>query len=158
MSSTKVAIMMGSKNDKSTMEEAEKVFDEFGVAYETKVLSAHRTPKETAAYAEGLKERGFQVVICGAGMSAALSGTVAAHTILPVIGVPLNASDLSGMDALLSTVQMPPGVPVGCMALGKAGAKNAAFFALRILGTNDPSLTKKLVSYGEEQRKKILEG
>jgi phosphoribosylamine--glycine ligase len=122
------------------------------------VLSAHRTPKETAEYAEGLKARGVQAVICGAGMSAALSGVVAAHTTLPVIGVPLNASDLDGIDALLSTVQMPPGVPVGCVAIGKPGAKNAAFLALRILGVNDPSIEKKLIKYREDQRKQILEG
>lgn len=102
MSDIKVAIMMGSKSDMPVMELAGKVLDDFGVGYEIRILSAHRTPKETAEYAEGLKARGVQTVICGAGMSAALSGVVAAHTTLPVIGVPLNASDLDGIDALLS--------------------------------------------------------
>lgn len=155
---TRVAIMMGSKSDLPIMENAGKVLEEFGVAYEVKVLSAHRTPKETAEYAEGLRARGIDVVICGAGMSAALSGVVAAHTSLPVIGVPLNASELDGMDALLSTVQMPPGVPVGCVAIGKPGAKNAAFLALRILGISDKEIEKKLIDYRETQRAKILEG
>ncbi|HSV43499.1 MAG TPA: 5-(carboxyamino)imidazole ribonucleotide mutase [Candidatus Bathyarchaeia archaeon] len=154
----RVAIMMGSKSDLPIMENAGKVLEEFGVAYEVKVLSAHRTPKETAEYAEGLRARGIDVVICGAGMSAALSGVVAAHTSLPVIGVPLNASELDGMDALLSTVQMPPGVPVGCVAIGKPGAKNAAFLALRILGISDKEIEKKLIDYRETQRAKILEG
>ena len=122
------------------------------------MLSAHRTPKETSEYAEGLTARGIQAVICGAGMSAALSGVVAAHTTLPVIGVPLNASELDGMDALLSTVQMPPGVPVACVALGKPGAKNAAFLALRILAVSDKAVEQKLIDYRESQRKKILEG
>ncbi len=158
MSDIKVAIMMGSKSDMPVMEEAGQILKEFGVANEMKVLSAHRTHKETAEYAEVLNSHGDQAVICGAGMSAALSGVVAAHTTLPVIGVPLNASDLDGIDALLSTVQMPPGVPVGCVAIGKPGAKNAAFLALRILGVNDPSIEKKLIKYREDQRKQILEG
>lgn len=158
MSNIKIAIIMGSKSDAPVMEAAEKILQEFGVAYECKVLSAHRTPHETAEYAQRLKERGVQTVICGAGMSAALSGVVAAHTTLPVIGVPLNTSDLNGLDALLSTVQMPSGVPVGCVAIGKGGAKNAAFLALRILGVNDSEVERKLVEYRESQRKKILEG
>ncbi len=158
MANVKVAIMMGSKSDMSVMEAAGQVLEGFGVGFEIKVLSAHRTPKETAEYAEKLRERGVQAVICGAGMSAALSGVVAAHTTLPVIGVPLNASDLDGLDALLSTVQMPPGVPVACVAVGKAGAKNAAFLALRIMAVSDPVVEKKLVDYREEERKKILGG
>jgi len=154
----RVAIMMGSRSDLPVMEAAAAVLNDFQVGHEVKVLSAHRTPAETAAYAQGLKERGVQAVICGAGMSAALSGVVAAHTTLPVIGVPLNASDLNGMDALLSTVQMPPGVPVGCVAIGKAGAKNAAFLALRILGIQDAGIEKQLADYRDDQRRKILEG
>jgi phosphoribosylaminoimidazole carboxylase PurE protein len=157
MSDIKVAIMMGSKSDMPVMELGGKVLDDFGVGYEIKILSAHRTPKETAEYAEGLKARGVQAVICGAGMSAALSGVVAAHTTLPVIGVPLNASDLDGIDALLSTVQMPPGVPVGCVAVGKPGAKNAAFLALRILAVTDHAVEQKLIEYRDSERKKILE-
>lgn len=158
MSDIKVAIMMGSKSDMPVMELAGKVLDDFGVGHEIKILSAHRTPKETAEYAEGLKARGVQAVICGAGMSAALSGVVAAHTTLPVIGVPLNASDLDGIDALLSTVQMPPGVPVGCVAVGKPGAKNAAFLALRILAVTDHAVERKLIEYRDSEKKKILEG
>lgn len=158
MANVKVAIMMGSKSDMPVMEAAGQILEGFGVAFEVKVLSAHRTPKETAEYAENLKARGIQTVICGAGMSAALSGVVAAHTILPVIGVPLNASDLDGLDALLSTVQMPPGVPVACVAVGKAGAKNAAFLALRMLALSDPAIEQKLIDYREQERKKILGG
>jgi len=155
---SRVAIVTGSRSDLPVMEAAAAVLSDFQVEYEIKVLSAHRTPAETAAYAQGLKGRGIQAVICGAGMSAALSGVVAAHTTLPVIGVPLNASDLNGMDALLSTVQMPPGVPVGCVAIGKAGAKNAAFLALRILGVQDAAIEQQLDDYRDAQRRKILEG
>jgi phosphoribosylaminoimidazole carboxylase PurE protein len=158
MSKITVVIMMGSKSDIPVMEAAGDVLKAFGVGYEVKVLSAHRTPKETVAYTEGLLPRGVRAVICAAGMSAALPGVVAAHTMLPVIGVPLNASDLHGMDALLSIVQMPPGVPVGCVAVGKPGAKNAAFLALRILGLNDAEIAKKLVEYQDSERRKILEG
>ncbi|OGX37734.1 MAG: 5-(carboxyamino)imidazole ribonucleotide mutase [Omnitrophica WOR_2 bacterium RIFCSPLOWO2_12_FULL_50_9] len=157
MRDIQVAVMMGSKSDLSVMEEAAGVFKEFGVSFEMKVLSAHRTPKETAAYAEQLKSRGAKAVICGAGVSAALAGVVAAHTDLPVIGVPIDAAPLSGLDALLSTVQMPPGVPVAAMAIGKAGAKNAALFVLRILATQDKTIEKKLEGFKEEQRRKILE-
>ena len=156
MADKKVTIIMGSKNDMSTMEKASEMLDDFGVSYEIKVLSAHRTPDETAKYAQQLKQNGVKVAICGAGMSAALSGVVAAHTTLPVIGVPIDASSLSGMDALLSTVQMPPGIPVGAVAIGKAGAKNAALLAIRILAVTDEDLDKKLVEFKEAQRKKIL--
>lgn len=155
MKDIKVAVMMGSKSDLSTMEETEKILKDFGVPCEVKVLSAHRTPKETAAYAEGLKDRGIQVVICGAGGSAALAGVVAAHTPLPVIGIPID-SVLNGMDSLLSTVQMPPGVPVGAVAIGKAGAKNAALLAIRILALSDQALSVKLEQFHDEQRKKVL--
>ncbi len=157
MGDIQVAIMMGSKSDLSVMEKAAQTLKDFGIGYEMRVLSAHRTPKETAAYAEALKGRGVKVVICGAGASAALAGVVAAHTDLPVIGVPLDATPLNGMDALLSTVQMPPGVPVAAVAVGEAGAKNAALLALRILGLHDAAVAKKLEDFKEEQKKKILE-
>ena len=157
MSDIKIAIMMGSKNDLPIMEEAANLLKEFGVAYEIKVLSAHRTPKETADYAEKLKDKGVKAVICGAGASAALSGVVAAHTLLPVIGVPIDATPLNGMDALLSTVQMPPGVPVAAVAIGKPGAQNAALLALRILALEDKTIAKKLEDYKQKQRQKILE-
>jgi len=155
MKNIQVAIMMGSKSDLPVMEETAKILKDFGVSFEMKVLSAHRTPKETAQYAEELKTHGFKVVVCGAGMSAALAGVVAAHTLLPVIGVPMQGS-LDGMDALLSTVQMPPGIPVGAVAIGKPGAKNAALLALRILALNDDDIGKKLEEFSENQRQKIL--
>lgn len=148
---------MGSQSDVSVMEEAAGLLKEFGVSFEMKVLSAHRTPQETAAYAEALRSRGVKAVICGAGLSAALAGVVAAHTDLPVIGVPIDVAPLNGIDALLSTVQMPPGVPVAAMAIGKAGARNAALFALRILAIHDKTIAKKLEGFKEEQRKKILD-
>lgn len=157
MNDIQAAIMMGSKSDLCVMEKTAQILKEFGIGYEMKVLSAHRTPQETAAYAESLKGRGVKVVICGAGASAALSGVVAAHTSLPVIGVPIDATPLNGMDALLSTVQMPPGVPVAAMAIGEAGAKNAALLALRILGVHDAAIAKKLEEFKEEQKKKILD-
>lgn len=152
-----VAILMGSQSDLDVMQEAGNVLKSFDVTYTIRVLSAHRTPKETVEFVEQFEKDGGQVFICGAGMSAALSGVVAAHTALPVIGVPLDASPLSGMDALLSTVQMPPGVPVGSVAIGKAGAKNAGFLAVRMIGLADAAYQKKLVNYREEQRKKILD-
>ncbi|MGE0268822.1 MAG: 5-(carboxyamino)imidazole ribonucleotide mutase [Candidatus Omnitrophota bacterium] len=157
MSCPLVAIMMGSKSDMPIMEEASNLLNEFGVSNELKVLSAHRTPKECCEYAETFRGKGGKVFICGAGVSAALSGVVSAHTTLPVIGIPIDASPLSGMDALLSTVQMPPGVPVGCVAIGKPGARNAALLAIRILSLANPDLEKKLVQYREDNRKKILE-
>ena len=158
MSQIQVAVMMGSKNDMPVVEAALKMLDSFGVAYETKVLSAHRTPKETAAYAEGLKDRGVKVVICAAGGSAALSGVVSAHTSLPVIGIPLDSMGFDGLDALLSTIQMPPGVPVAGGGIGKPGAKNAALIAVRILALVDDSYTKKLEDFSREQAEKILKG
>lgn len=157
MSQIQVTIMMGSKSDLPMMEETGALLKKFGVAYEMKVLSAHRTPKETAQYAEGLKARGVKIVICGAGGSAALAGVVAAHTPLPVIGVPIDATSLGGMDALLSTVQMPPGVPVAAVAIGKFGAQNAALLAIRVLALSDPALAKKLEAFKDEQKKKILD-
>ena len=156
MAQIDVAIMMGSKSDFSVMEEAANILKEFGVPYEVKVLSAHRTPKECSQYAEKFRDKGGKIFICGAGVSAALSGVVAAHTTLPVIGVPIESSPLGGMDALLSTVQMPPGVPVGSVAIGKPGAKNAALLALRILSLSDKSIVRKLEDYKEKQRQKIL--
>lgn len=157
MSQVKVAIMMGSKSDLPTMEEGAKILRDFGIGYEIKVLSAHRTPRETAAYAEAAKSKGIEVIICGAGGAAALAGVVAAHTNLPVLGVPIE-SVLNGLDSLLSTVQMPPGVPVGAVAIGKHGAKNAALLAIRILALSDKDLSKKLDAFSDDQRKRVLEG
>ncbi len=156
MQKIQVALMMGSKSDLPTMEEAAKILKDFGVGYEIKVLSAHRTPRETAAYAENAKSKGIQVIICGAGGAAALAGVVAAHTNLPVLGVPIE-SVLNGLDSLLSTVQMPPGVPVGAVAIGKNGAKNAALLAIRILALADQGLAQKLEDFSDDQRKRVLE-
>ncbi len=152
----KVAILMGSSSDLEVMREASKVLDSFGVAHEMKVRSAHRLPAETAEYARTAEERGIEVLIAGAGAAAHLAGVLAAHSTLPVIGVPLDSSALQGMDALLATVQMPGGIPVACMAIGKAGAKNAALFAVQILSRKDPSLVGRLKEYREEMRRKIL--
>jgi phosphoribosylaminoimidazole carboxylase PurE protein len=157
MSKVDVAILMGSKNDYGVMEESVKVLKEFGVSCEAKVLSAHRTPKETAEYAEKARSNGVKVFICGAGGSAALAGVVAAHTTVPVIGVPVDSTPLLGLDALLSTAQMPPGVPVAAVAVGKMGAKNAGLLAVRILALSDKNLEKKLEQYREDQRKQILD-
>jgi phosphoribosylaminoimidazole carboxylase PurE protein len=157
MKEIQVAIMMGSKSDLHVMEEAAKVLNDFKVSYEMRVLSAHRTPKETAQYAESLRGNGVRVVICGAGASAALAGVVAAHTTLPVIGIPIDSTALNGLDALLSTVQMPPGVPVAAVAIGNAGARNAALLALRILSIYDQTIERKLQQYRDEQRQQILD-
>lgn len=128
-----VGILMGSKSDAETMAETEKILKQNKIFYEMNVLSAHRTPDKVRTYAKSAKKKGLKVLICGAGMSAALAGVVSAYTELPVIGVPIHTKALKGLDSLLSTVQMPGGVPVACMATGKAGAKNAAIFAARIL-------------------------
>ncbi len=158
MDKTQVALMMGSKNDAPIVDEAVKVLKDFSIAHEVRVLSAHRTPKQTAEYAEGLAGRGVKVVICAAGGSAALSGVVAAHTHLPVIGIPLDSMGFNGLDALLSTLQMPPGVPVAGVGIGKPGAKNAALIAIRILALSDKALTKKLEDFSKDQADKILKG
>ncbi len=157
MSKVEVAILMGSKNDLPVMQEAANMLKDFGVSYEIKVLSAHRTPKETAEYAEKARDNGVKVFICGAGGSAALAGVVAAHTTVPVIGIPVDSTPLLGLDALLATAQMPPGVPVAAVAVGKMGGKNAGLLALRILALSDKALEKKLVKYREDQRKQILD-
>jgi phosphoribosylaminoimidazole carboxylase PurE protein len=156
MSSPWVAIVMGSKSDLEVMAEAARILDDFSVPYEMKVLSAHRTPEQTAAYASSAEGRGVEVMIAGAGAAAHLAGVVAAHTVLPVIGVPLASSTLQGMDSLLATVQMPGGVPVASMAIGKAGAKNAALFSVQILGRKHPELVKKFKDYRRAMREKIL--
>lgn len=128
-----VGILMGSASDAETMLEAEKILKQNKIPYEINVISAHRNPDEVRKYAKSAEKKGLKVLICGAGMAAALAGVVSSHTKLPVIGVPIENRSLKGLDSLLSTVQMPGGVPVACMAIGKAGAKNAAIFAVRIL-------------------------
>lgn len=152
---TLVGILMGSQSDAEVMRECARLLEEFEVPYEMRVLSAHRTPEKTAEYAATAEERGIQVLIAGAGAAAHLAGVVAAHSLLPVIGVPLASSSLQGLDSLLSTVQMPGGIPVASMAIGKAGAKNAALFAIQILGRRDPALTDRLRTYRARMRAKI---
>lgn len=140
----RVGIVMGSETDRPVLEEAAGVLDEFGVASEVVVRSAHRTPDAARRWARGAKARGVQVIIAGAGGAAHLAGAMAAHSRLPVLGVPLATSPLLGLDALLSTVQMPPGVPVGTLGVGSWGARNAAHLALRILALGDPALARRL--------------
>ena len=153
----KIAIVMGSQSDLETMSESVNALKGFGGEYEVRVLSAHRTPEEVAKFAQEARKNGIKVIIAGAGGAAALAGVIAAHTTLPVIGVPIETSSLKGMDSLLSTVQMPAGVPVASMAIGKAGAKNAAIFALEILGTQDKKIEKKLASYKKKMAQKVKE-
>ena len=156
MKKVDVAIIMGSKSDLKVAQEAEKILKDFKVQYEMKVLSAHRTPKATAIYIEKAKGKGIKVIIALAGKAAHLAGVIAAHTILPVIGVPMDTRDLKGIDSLFSTVQMPSGVPVACMAIGSTGAKNAALYAIEILALLDIKLAKKLESHKKEMAKAIL--
>jgi len=142
----KVAIIMGSDSDLATMSEAVNVLHAYGVECEVKILSAHRSPDDTATFAKSARKNGFSVIIAGAGGAAHLAGVAASHTTLPVIGVPMETKELKGMDSLLSTVQMPSGVPVATVAIGKAGAKNAGILALQILGISDKTIEKKLES------------
>jgi phosphoribosylamine---glycine ligase len=153
----KVWVAMGSDSDLPVMEEAVKILKELGVSCEVDVTSAHRTPDATARHARSAEQRGFGAIIVGAGHAAHLGGVVAAHTILPVIGVPLPSSSLQGMDSLLSTVQMPGGVPVACMAIGRSGALNAGIFAAQILAIGDPALRRRLQQYKARLADKVLE-
>ncbi len=148
---------MGSDSDMSVMEEAAKALKAFGIPYEMTITSAHRTPDETARRARALEADGFGVAIVGAGHAAHLAGVVASHTSLPVIGVPLPSSALQGLDALLSTVQMPSGVPVATVALGKSGAQNAAILAAQILATAYPALRQRLHRHKERMAEKVIE-
>ena len=156
MTGAKVAILMGSVSDSGVMRETANILDDFGVPYDMKVLSAHRTPGPTQEYVQAAESNGVDVLIAGAGAAAHLAGALAAHSTLPVIGVPLDSSSLGGFDALLSTVQMPGGIPVATMAIGKAGARNAGLFAVQILSRSDPSLVEKLQAYREKMRENIL--
>jgi len=150
-----VGIMMGSKSDWETMKQAADVLQQFGVPHECRVLSAHRTPDLTADYAKAAAGRGMEVIIAGAGGAAHLAGVVAAYTLLPVLGVPVQSKSLQGLDSLLSMVQMPGGIPVGTLAIGEAGAKNAGLLAVRILANSRPELRKKLEGYHAEMAAKI---
>ena len=142
-----VSIVMGSDSDLPTMMEASDVLKKFKIPHEVRILSAHRYPKGTSRYAEGAERRGIRVIVAAAGGAAHLAGVVAAHTSLPVIGVPIETKSLKGVDSLFSTVQMPPGVPVATMAIGKNGAKNAALFAAAILASQNSTLRRNLRSY-----------
>lgn len=155
MSKPLVNILMGSKSDWEVMQHAGATLTQFGIASESRVLSAHRTPKETGEYITGAEGRGVEVVIAAAGGAAHLAGVCAAHTILPVLGVPMT-SVLDGLDSLLSTVQMPGGIPVGTLAIGKAGAVNAALLAVAILSLSRPELKTKLKEFRQSQAQKIL--
>lgn len=147
MKKSKIAVIMGSSSDMPTMSEATKVLRKYGAAYEVKILSAHRSPDDTAKFAKNARSRGFSIIIAGAGGAAHLAGVAASHTTLPVIGVPMETKELKGIDSLLSTIQMPSGVPVATVAIGKTGAKNAAILALEILGVTDKTIEKKLNSF-----------
>ncbi|MBP1685484.1 MAG: hypothetical protein H6Q33_1627 [Deltaproteobacteria bacterium] len=153
----RVGILMGSDSDWEVMAAAATRLDAFGIPYEVTVTSAHRAPQRTAAYASSARERGLQVLIAGAGLAAHLAGVVAAHTALPVIGVPLDTGMLRGMDALLATVQMPPGVPVATVAIGKAGAENAAILAAQILALQDARLATRLADFKRELTQQVKE-
>jgi 5-(carboxyamino)imidazole ribonucleotide mutase len=157
MSDTKplVAIIMGSKSDWDAMRGASEMLTEFGVAHESRVLSAHRTPELTGAFAAEAESRGLEVIIAAAGGAAHLAGVIAASTTLPVLGVPMESKALHGMDSLLSTVQMPAGIPVGTLAIGSAGAKNAALLAIAILANHRPELRAKIHRFRDAQKEKI---
>ena len=151
-----VNILMGSKSDWDTMQHTRDMLDRFGIANECRVLSAHRTPEETCEYVVGAEERGVEVIIAAAGGAAHLAGVCAAHTLLPVLGVPMRGWATDGIDALLATVQMPRGIPVGTLAIGKAGAVNAALLAIAILAGNRPGLRQQIKDYRREQADAIL--
>jgi len=155
LASPKVLIVMGSASDKEVMAEAADVLRELGIPYEMGVYSAHRTPERAAKLASEAAGRGVRVMIAGAGAAAHLAGAIASRTNLPVIGVPLAATPLAGLDALLATVQMPAGFPVATMAIGKPGARNAAFLAAQILATADDSITRKLAAWREEKAREV---
>jgi 5-(carboxyamino)imidazole ribonucleotide mutase len=150
-----VAIVMGSKSDWETMRHADQTLSDFGVPHECGVMSAHRTPALAVEFASTAESRGVEVVIAAAGGAAHLAGVIAAHTLLPVLGVPMKSDALSGLDSLLSTVQMPAGIPVGTLAIGKAGAVNAALLAIAILANSRPGLRKQLHAFRQEQDRKV---
>ena len=151
-----VAVIMGSKSDLDIVQGTFDILEKFDIPFEARVLSAHRTPDEAADYAKSARERGIKVIICAAGMAAHLGGVVAAHTTLPVIGVPVASAPFNGLDALFSFVQMPPGIPVATVSAGKAGGKNAALSAASILALGDEKIAQKLADFRQEQRETVL--
>jgi 5-(carboxyamino)imidazole ribonucleotide mutase len=152
-----VAVVVGSKSDWETMSHADHMLSHFGVPHECRVLSAHRTPSATVEFASGAEGRGLKVIIAAAGGAAHLAGVIAAHTLLPVLGVPMESPSLKGLDSLLATVQMPAGIPVGTLGIGKAGAINAALLAVAVLANHCPELRDKLREYRREQAGKVLD-
>ena len=150
-----ISVVMGSDSDLAIMSEAAKTLDQFGIPFELYLTSAHRSPERTTSFAQSADERGIRVIIVGAGAAAHLAGVIASQTLLPVIGVPIDATALRGLDALLATVQMPGGIPVATMAIGKAGAKNAALMALRILSLTDDTLKDRLADYVATMAKEV---
>ena len=152
-----VGIIMGSKSDWSTMQAASQMLKDFSVEHECRVVSAHRTPEWMCEYAKSAEERGLEVIIAGAGGAAHLPGMVASQTILPVLGVPVQSRALNGLDSLLSIVQMPGGVPVGTLAIGASGSKNAALLAIRILANSRPEMRKKLQAFHDQQAAQVME-
>jgi 5-(carboxyamino)imidazole ribonucleotide mutase len=148
---TKVGIIMGSQSDWGVMRAAEEALDSLGIASDVRIISAHRTPERLTAFVREAEASGYEAIIAGAGCAAHLAGVTAAHTVIPVLGVPLDGSSLGGLDALLATVQMPGGIPVATFAIGKAGAKNAALFAAAILARSDEAVREKLVKLREAQ-------
>jgi 5-(carboxyamino)imidazole ribonucleotide mutase len=153
----RVGILMGSASDYEEMKAAEQVLSQLSVETDVRVISAHRTPERLTRFLAGAEEAGIEVLICGAGGAAHLAGVTAAHTLLPVLGVPIQNSPLSGLDSLLSTVQMPGGIPVATFGIGRAGAKNAGLFAAAILARRDPSVRKRLEEYRAEQSARVPE-
>ncbi len=154
---TVVGIVMGSDSDLDIMQKCADQLTAFGIGWEMRIISAHRTPDAAHEYSATAVQRGLKVIIAAAGMSAALSGVLASKTTLPVIGVPINSGPLNGIDAALSTMQMPPGIPVGCMSIGSAGAVNAAIFAAQILATADAGMAAKLAKFKDDQAKKVMQ-
>ncbi|PIP72836.1 MAG: 5-(carboxyamino)imidazole ribonucleotide mutase [Nitrospinae bacterium CG22_combo_CG10-13_8_21_14_all_47_10] len=157
MSKPLVGIIMGSDSDYTIMEDASKILEQFNVDHEILVTSAHRSPERTRKYVQGAKRRGIQIIIAGAGGAAHLAGVVAAETQLPVIGVPINATPLNGLDSLLSTAQMPGGVPVATVSIGKPGAKNAGLLAVQILALSDAKLAEQLTKYKKDQARAVAQ-
>jgi 5-(carboxyamino)imidazole ribonucleotide mutase len=153
----RVAILMGSPNDYEEMKPAEEVLGRLGVETDVRVISAHRTPERLERFLAGAEEAGIEVVICGAGGAAHLAGVTAAHTLLPVLGVPIQSSPLSGLDSLLSTVQMPGGIPVATFGIGRSGAKNAGLFAAAIIARHDAELRKRLEQYRAQESSRVPE-
>ena len=152
----KVAILMGSDSDLPNLKGGFDLLQEFDVPFTARVMSAHRTPKIACNFAENAEKEGIKVIICAAGMAAHLAGVIAAHTTLPVIGIPMPCEPFNGLDALLATVQMPPGIPVATVSAGKAGAKNSALYAISILALNDSELASKLKEFRKKQTEKVI--